>query len=66
MFFDLLPSASQVQIYIYTRILTLRIRNQGPPKQKRDHPHLPHSPPSEVEGVRIVVISFQNIAKKRT
>ncbi len=24
----------------------------------------PHSPPSEVEGIRIVVISFQNIAKK--
>ncbi len=31
--------------------------------EKRDHPHLLHSPPSEVEGVRIVVISFRNIAK---
>ncbi len=28
--------------------------------EKRDHHH---SPPSEVEGVRIVVISFRNIAK---
>ncbi len=28
-------------------------------------PHLPHSPPSEVEGVKIVVISFGNIAKKK-
>ncbi len=27
--------------------------------EKHDHPH---SPPSEVDGVRIVVISFQNIA----
>ncbi len=33
--------------------------------EKRDHPHLPHSPPSEVEGVRIVVISFRNIAKNK-
>ncbi len=32
--------------------------------EKRDHHYLPHSPPSEVEGVRIVVISFRNIAKK--
>ncbi len=32
--------------------------------EKRDHPHLPRSLPSEVEGVRIVVISFWNIAKK--
>ncbi len=32
--------------------------------EKRDHPHLPHSPASEVQGVKIVVISFQNIAKK--
>ncbi len=32
--------------------------------EKRDHPHLPHLPPSEVEGIRIVVISFRNIAKK--
>ncbi len=32
--------------------------------EKCDRPHLPHSPPSEAEGVRIVVISFQNIAKK--
>ncbi len=29
-------------------------------------PTSPHSPPSKVEGVRIVVISFQNIAKKYT
>ncbi len=34
--------------------------------EKRDHPHLPHSPPSEVKGARIVVISFRNIAKKPT
>ncbi len=33
--------------------------------EKRDHPHLPHSPPSEVEGVRIVLISFRNIAKSQ-
>ncbi len=32
--------------------------------KKCDHPHLPHSSSSEVEGVRIVVISFRNIAKK--
>ncbi len=32
--------------------------------EKRDHPHFPHSPPSEVEGARIVLISFRNIAKK--
>ncbi len=32
--------------------------------EKRDHHHLPHSPPSEVEGVRIVFISFRKIAKK--
>ncbi len=42
----------------------MRIRNQGHSKRKRDHPHLPHSAPSEVEGVRIVIISFRNIAKK--
>ncbi len=30
--------------------------------EKRDQPHLP---PTEVEDVRIVVISFRNIAKKR-
>ncbi len=33
--------------------------------EKRNHPHLPHSPFSEVEGVRIVVISFRNIDKKK-
>ncbi len=33
--------------------------------EKREHPYLPHSPHSEVEGVRIVVISFRNIAKKK-
>ncbi len=32
--------------------------------EKRDHPSTPHSPPSEVQGVRIGVISFRNIAKK--
>ncbi len=32
--------------------------------EKRDHPHLRRSSSSEVEGVRIVVISFRNIAKK--
>ncbi len=34
-------------------------------KEKRDHLYLPHSHPSEVEGIRIVVISFRNIAKNR-
>ncbi len=38
---------------------TLRIRNQEPSKRKT------WPPPSEVEDVRIVVISFRNIAKKR-
>ncbi len=50
---------------MYIIILTLRICNQGPPEQHRDHSHLLHSPPSEVEGVRIVVISFRNIAKRK-
>ncbi len=31
--------------------------------EKRDHPIYLHLPPSEVEGVRIVVISFRNIIK---
>ncbi len=44
-------------------ILTLRIRNQGPLKRKT---WPPPPPPSVVEGVRIVVISFRNIAKKHT
>ncbi len=35
--------------------------NQRPQNEKRDHPH---SLPSEVAGARIVVILFQNIAKK--
>ncbi len=48
-------------LYIYISILTLRIRNQGPSKRKT---WPPPPPPSEVEGVRIVVISFRNIAKK--
>ncbi len=39
---------------------TLRIRNQRPPKRKNDYPRLP---PFEVGSVRIVVISFRNIAK---
>ncbi len=43
-------------------IITLPIRNQGPPKQK--NVTTPTSPTSEVKSVRIVVISFQNIAKK--
>ncbi len=30
----------------------------------RDYLQLLHSPPSEVEGVRIVVTSFRKIAKK--
>ncbi len=42
-------------IYEFIRILTL-------PYEKRDHPN-PPSPPSEVEDIRIVVISFRNIAK---
>ncbi len=44
-------------------VLTLRIRNQGPPKRKTLLPPPPLLTPSEVEGVRIVVISFRNIAK---
>ncbi len=32
--------------------------------EKRDHPHLPHSLPSEVKFVKIIVISFRNFAKK--
>ncbi len=43
-------------------ILTLQICNQEPPKVKRDHPH---SAPSEVEGVRIVIILFQISLKNR-
>ncbi len=34
--------------------------------EKREHLHLPHSPPSEVEGVRMIVILFRNIAKNDT
>ncbi len=45
-------------------ILTLCICNLGPPKGKTWPPHQLHSPPSEVEGVR-VVISFRNITKKQ-
>ncbi len=48
---------------VYKSILTLRVRNQGPPC---DHCHLPHSPHSEVEGVRIVVILFRDIANNRS
>ncbi len=45
------------------------IRNLQKEKSKHPylpykHPYLPYSPPSEIEGVRIVVISFWNIAKK--
>ncbi len=31
--------------------------------ENHNHPHFPHSPPSKVKGVRMVVISLQNIAK---
>ncbi len=34
-------------------------------KEKRDHPHLLHPTPSEVDRVRIVVILFQNMAKEK-
>ncbi len=44
-------------------ILTLRICNEGPPKHKMWPAPPPHTSPSEVEGVRIVVISVRNIAK---
>ncbi len=47
-------------IYIYKHCGFV-IRNLQ--NEKSDHPHLPHSPPSEVEGVSIVVITFRNIAK---
>ncbi len=47
----------------YVSILTLRICNQGPSKRKTWPPHLPHLISFEVEGVRIVVISFRNIVK---
>ncbi len=53
---------SFLYIYICVSIITLRIRNLGPSKWKT-WPTPP--PPSEVERVRIVVISFRNIAKKR-
>ncbi len=33
--------------------------------EKREHPHLLHSLPSEVEAVRIVVISVRNVANKQ-
>ncbi len=33
--------------------------------EKRDHSQLTHSPTSEVEGVRIVIISFRNITKNK-
>ncbi len=52
-----------VELPSYISILILRIRNQVPSKRKMWPPHLPHSPPSEVEGVRIVAFSFWNIAK---
>ncbi len=48
----------------YINILTLRICTQGPPKRKTWPPPPSHLFPSEVEAVRIVVISFRNIAKK--
>ncbi len=41
--------------------LLLRSVIQGPPKNKK-HDH-PHSHLFEVEGIRIIVISFRNIAK---
>ncbi len=50
-------------VYMCINILTLRICNQGPPKRKTWPP--PPTPRSEVEGVRIVIILFWNIAKKR-
>ncbi len=37
---------------------------RDPQNKKHDHSHLLHSPISEIKGVRIVVISFQNITKK--
>ncbi len=46
----------RITFYIY-------IYNQEPPKRKTRPPSLPPPPPSEVEGVRIVVISFRNITK---
>ncbi len=50
-----------VTSFIYIYIFVIRdLQNE-----KRDHLHLPHSSPSEVEGVRIVVISFRNIAENQ-
>ncbi len=65
--FLLLPYASfgiriqmwiRLKVYWYCGFVIRDLRNK-----KRYHPHLPHSTPSEVEGVRIDIISFRNIAK---
>ncbi len=61
---DDLLMALREHIYINISILTLLIRNQGSLKRKTRSLHLPHSTSFEVEDVRIVVISFRNIAKK--
>ncbi len=43
--------------------ITLQICNQGPPKGETWPRSPPPFTPSEVEGVRIVIIPFRNIAK---
>ncbi len=56
-------------VYKYISILTLQICYQTSPKRKTwplpAPPPRSHLPSSEVEGVRIVVISFRNIGKKK-
>ncbi len=52
-------------IYAYISILTLRIYNQRLLKRKTWPPPSPPLTPCEVEGVRIVVTSIWNIAKKK-
>ncbi len=54
-------------VYKYRTILTLRICNQGPSKRKTWPPLPPPLTPvwNRGEGVRVVVISFRNIAKNQ-
>ncbi len=60
--FDQMALPMKCHICKYISILTLWICNQGPPKRKTWPATLT---PFEVKGVRIVIISFRNIAKSR-